>query len=155
MIENMTSSTIYIQDYSQKSFVLCGDTIKYKDTIKLMGGKWNNRLTNKKSGERFGAWLFWTDKRDEIEKWIGEGCPNMLNQDCKNNSEDQVNNKNDINNRLSSLEYKLDMIIKHFNIKDKHSDIKDTLTYNSIDIDDISSIVDDTHVYQKRKRLLP
>lgn len=70
---NMTSK-ISIQDYTDKSFVVRGDTTAYKDTLKDMGGKWNSRLTDKDTGDKFGAWLFWTEKRGDIEKWLKSGC---------------------------------------------------------------------------------
>jgi hypothetical protein len=68
------SETIYVEDYTAKSFVVRGDTQNYKDSIKAMGGKWNSRLTDKETGDKFGAWLFWSDKRKEIDRWVTKGC---------------------------------------------------------------------------------
>jgi hypothetical protein len=68
------SQTIYVEDYTEKSFVVRGETQKYKDSIKGMGGKWNSRLTDKETGDKFGAWLFWADKRKEIDGWVAKGC---------------------------------------------------------------------------------
>ena len=65
--------SIYIEDYKNKSFVVRGNTIEYKDSIKSLGGKWNSNLTDT-NGEKFGAWLFWNDKRPEISKWINNGA---------------------------------------------------------------------------------
>lgn len=68
-----------LKTYTEKSFVIIGEDMDmYKDEIKELGGKWNGRLTNKETGERFGAWLFWSDKRSEIQRWldrVGEGKP--------------------------------------------------------------------------------
>lgn len=61
---------IFIETYSAKSFVVRGDTTPFKDNLKDMGGKWNSKLTDKKTNEKFGAWLFWSDKRDELTKWV-------------------------------------------------------------------------------------
>jgi hypothetical protein len=66
----MSDSKICIQDYSAKSFVVRGETRDYKDSLKSLGGKWNASLTDKETGEKFGAWIFWSDKRQEIEEWI-------------------------------------------------------------------------------------
>ena len=67
----MTSSNMFIEDYTPKSFIVRGDdTVNYKDSLTNMGGKWNSRLTDKVSGEKFGAWIFWSDKRVEITKWM-------------------------------------------------------------------------------------
>ena len=40
-----------------------------------MGGKWNSSLTDRNNGEKFGAWLFWSDKRSEVNNWIKKDCP--------------------------------------------------------------------------------
>jgi len=68
------SLPIKIEDYSAKSFVVRGETRDYKDSLKAMGGKWNSRLTDKQSGDKFGAWLFWSDKRKELDRWFAGGC---------------------------------------------------------------------------------
>jgi len=65
---------VYIETYSDKSFVVRGDTRPHKESLKRMGGKWANRLTDKKSGDKFGAWLFWTEKRKEVSEWVSKGC---------------------------------------------------------------------------------
>lgn len=71
-----------IQTYTDKSFVLTGeDTLLYKDDIKRLGGKWNARLTNKETKERFGAWLFWSDKRSEVQQWLQQISSEDSNQD--------------------------------------------------------------------------
>lgn len=67
-------SKVYIEDYSAKSFIVRGDTREYRVSLKAMGGKWANGLTDKNTNERFGAWLFWSGKRKEIEGWISSGC---------------------------------------------------------------------------------
>ena len=62
---------MFIEDYTPKSFIVRGDdTVNYKDSLRDMGGKWNDRLTDKVTGEKFGAWIFWADKRVEITKWM-------------------------------------------------------------------------------------
>jgi hypothetical protein len=72
---NMAALNVELQDYSEKSFVVRGEgTREHRESLKAMGGKWNSRLTDKATGEKFGAWLFWSDKRSEIEKWVDGGC---------------------------------------------------------------------------------
>lgn len=63
-------TSIKIQDYTAKSFVVRGDTRDYKEEIKTIGGTWNARLTDKESGEKFGGWIFPGGKRKEVEKWL-------------------------------------------------------------------------------------
>jgi hypothetical protein len=73
-----------LKTYTEKSFVIIGEDIDtYKDKIKDLGGKWNGRLTNKETGERFGAWLFWSDKRSEIQRWL-DRLPKSVDE-CRSN----------------------------------------------------------------------
>ena len=65
--------TVYIEDYSDKSFVVRGDTRPHRESLKLLGGKWVNRLTDKTTGEKFGGWIFWTEKRKELDNWVKGG----------------------------------------------------------------------------------
>lgn len=57
--------SINIEDYSDKSFVVRGsDTVKFKDTLKELGGKWNSMLKNG------GGWIFSNIHKEKIEKFI-------------------------------------------------------------------------------------
>lgn len=58
-----------IIEYTEKSIVVCGDTKLHKDKLKAMGGKWNANFTNKKTGEKFGAWMFPKIKMDIVKNW--------------------------------------------------------------------------------------
>jgi hypothetical protein len=55
-----------IEDYSEKSIVLRGDTYHYREVLKGMGGKYNNRL---KQGAKTG-WIFSKKRRGEVSKWL-------------------------------------------------------------------------------------
>jgi len=53
-----------IVDYTEKSFVLIGDTKNYKDILKEFGGKWNPNL-------KVGAgWIFSNTHKEKIQDWI-------------------------------------------------------------------------------------
>ena len=55
---------IVLKNYSEKSFCIYGDTKKYKEKLKTMGGKWNANL-------RDGAgWIFANKCREEVERWL-------------------------------------------------------------------------------------
>ena len=43
-----------IENYTDKSFILLGNTRDYNDKIKELGGKWNSRLKDGKKG-----WIFY------------------------------------------------------------------------------------------------
>lgn len=66
--------SVYIEVYSEKSFIVRGDTRPHREKLLSLGGKWADRLTDKKTKEKFGAWLFWTAKRKELDTWVEKGC---------------------------------------------------------------------------------
>lgn len=108
-------TSIQIEDYSEKSFVVRGETREYKDTLRNMGGKWNSSLTDKKTGDKFGAWLFWSDKRKEVEDWVKNGC-NISNQQLRSSMNNNTTTKSfsstDLSLDLKRLENKVDTLIK-------------------------------------------
>ena len=62
---------ITVEMYSEKCVIVRGnDTRPIKEQLKELGGKWNSRLTDKDSGEKFGAWVFTKDKKNELETYI-------------------------------------------------------------------------------------
>jgi len=63
----MTISNITISDYSEKSFVVRGNTEQHKEALKDLGGKWNARL---RDGE---GWIFPSMKKDEVQNWQRTG----------------------------------------------------------------------------------
>lgn len=99
--------SVYIEDYSDKSFVVRGETIEYKATLKKLGGKWNSNLTDKNTGDKFGAWLFWNDKKVEISEWINNGSKEVTQSSNKSNKSNKSNNSNN-----SNLEEKIDYLTK-------------------------------------------
>ena len=63
-INEKQQKALNITSYSEKSFVLRGDTKIHKEKIKEMGGKWNRNL---KGGP---GWIFSNNKRSIVDKWI-------------------------------------------------------------------------------------
>ena len=62
--------SLFLEQYSEKSFVLLGsDTKLFKDEIKVIGGKWNNSLSSKE-GNKFGGWIFPNTKKNVVSNWI-------------------------------------------------------------------------------------
>jgi hypothetical protein len=106
-------SKIYTEQYSEKSFVVIGDTQEYKESLKAMGGKWNSRLTNKE-GDTFGAWLFWNGKKSEIDAWISDGCGEVSKSERNYDSSFGNTNHSDrqLVMKVESMEKKIDYIIK-------------------------------------------
>jgi hypothetical protein len=84
-------SKVYIEDYSPKSFVVRGDTQPYKEQLKNMSGKWTNGLTDNETGEKFGAWLFWSAKKPEIQEWLSKDpVKENSNNNIKESLEERV-----------------------------------------------------------------
>lgn len=74
-------SEVYTEIYTEKSFVVRGDTKSHKESLKLLKGKWNASLTDKSSGERFGGWIYPIGKKESVDKWIEEGCQQIVTTD--------------------------------------------------------------------------
>jgi F0F1-type ATP synthase membrane subunit b/b' len=66
-----SKKNIYIENYSEKCIVVRGDdTIKYKDKLKELGGKWNPNLTDEKTDNKFGGWIFSKKKKENLCNFI-------------------------------------------------------------------------------------
>ena len=96
-----TNKKVYMEDYSEKSFIVRGDTRPHRESLKNLGGKWSNRLTDKSSGEKFGAWLFWSAKRKEVQEWIEGGMASIAEAKRDHTADDS---------RLARVEAKLTRI---------------------------------------------
>jgi len=66
----LNSGPIRIIQYSEKTFVVIGDTKNQSTSLKKMGGKLSILLTYKKTGEKFTGWVFTNYKKEMIGKWI-------------------------------------------------------------------------------------
>ena len=120
-----TQSSVYIQEYSAKSFVVRGDTQPHKEALKNLGGKWGNSFTDKESGEKFGAWLFWAAKKPELEKWISNGM--VITEKSSSPKKEKVTSteSNDMRERINRIETMLIDIVE---------------VMESLDIDDVEKL---------------
>tara|TARA_Y100000389_G_C17422510_1_gene497552 strand:+ start:450 stop:857 length:408 start_codon:yes stop_codon:yes gene_type:complete len=102
---------ITIQEYSEKTFVVRGETRPFKQSLKNLGGKWNSRLNEKDSDEKFGAWLFFSSKRDSVEEWFSKGC--KVDEEPKYENQPKFENQQNISlEDFKRLERKVDKIIE-------------------------------------------
>jgi hypothetical protein len=62
-----------IENYTEKSFVLRGETKQYEDSMNALSGKWNDRLTDRATGDKFGAWIFPMTKKQMVQDWVRNG----------------------------------------------------------------------------------
>lgn len=151
--------SVYIEDYSPKSFVVRGDTQQYKDTLKNMGGKWGNSFTDKNSGEKFGAWLFWSAKRSELEEWITNGMNTITQKTVETNIKNTPKSSDNISKRLEQLESIIIDVIEVIESIDnkKTQKLKKTefyMWYKSQMNTDCNSDVEEEDTSEPRKRLL-
>ena len=101
--------SIYIEPYTAKSFVVRGDTKSKKEEIEKIGGLFNNRLTDKKTGERFSAYIFSNTKKDFVEKWLNTGEIDESLVVKYNNYSSSYSNDNNKASSTNSINIKLIM----------------------------------------------
>lgn len=149
------AQNIYIEEYSDKSFVVRGETREYKESLKSLGGKWNSRLTDKDSGDVFGAWMFWNGKRKDVNNWFKKGCPVLENthteykeQSSTNNSTRQLSSLNfqHLESKIDNLTKLLEQLCSTHNVKINK--------LNSTDDDYEIEEDDEEYSNKPRKRLL-
>ena len=61
-----TYNAVSIQNYNDKSFAVYGDTRKFKDELKKLGGKWAPKLSGGP------GWIFSNNHRESVDKWFME-----------------------------------------------------------------------------------
>lgn len=55
---------MFLSKYSEKSFVVTGNTKDHKEELKEMGGRYNSKLS---CGS---GWIFSFSRKDEVESWV-------------------------------------------------------------------------------------
>ena len=99
------SSSITIQDYSERSIVVFGtDTKKYKDKLKEMGGKYNGNLS---VGP---GWIFSNKKKEEIQSWYDNLILNTFEEKEKDMTENEMLREENANlkKKIEELMEKID-----------------------------------------------
>ena len=149
------SHNISIEEYTPKSFVVRGETQPHKESLKGLGGKWNSSLTDRNNGEKFGAWLFWSDKRNEVNNWLKKGCQIVEQRE-------NIGSVSQTDPDIIRLEKKVDHLIHMMesffsgnvciaNIKQTENHVsKEDIEVEDIEVDDI----DDKNIFKPVKRLL-
>ena len=82
---------IIIVNYSEKSFVLIGDTKKYKEQIKNIGGKWNPKLKGSLKG-----WVFSKKNLNKVQEFLKENSINynFIENERENVPENKIEKEN-------------------------------------------------------------
>ena len=66
-LSEMSFTDLKIEEYTDRSVVVQGDTWKYKEDLKKLGGKYNGRLKNGP------GWIFSKSSEDDLRTFIKEG----------------------------------------------------------------------------------
>ena len=66
---------IHIQDYTDKSIVVLGDTKPHCKMLKQLGGRYNPNLTI--DGEKIVGWVFKATSRHAVQEYIDGGCKTL------------------------------------------------------------------------------
>lgn len=77
----MSFTDITIQEYTSRSIVVQGDTRKYKEDLKKLGGKYNGRLANGP------GWIFSKAKEGDIISFIKKGKRLVTAEEAKEGEE--------------------------------------------------------------------
>ena len=136
-------SKIYLENYSEKSFVILGDTKPHKEHLKKLGGKWNSRLKDGKMG-----WVFTMSKKELIEKYITNyketGKISEIEIQSYNKSKMFSMSQKDLENILKRLE-KLEQEV--LDLRQEVRELKNNKT--------LEPVMDNAQDYEKpKKRLL-
>ena len=92
-----------IEDYTEKSFVVFGETKNFKDTLKELGGKYNSNL---KVGP---GWVFSKSNKDKVEKWISSLSTTSFPK-IKNDGEFSVNKMiNEYSSKIFNIDEEFDL----------------------------------------------
>lgn len=65
--------TIFIFNYSPKAIVVVGDTRPIKGLLKNAGGKYNARLTDLRTGNKFGGWIYSAGRLASLQAMLQGG----------------------------------------------------------------------------------
>lgn len=93
-----------IEDYTEKSFVVFGETKNFKDTLKEFGGKYNSNL---KVGP---GWVFSKGNKDKVEQWMSSLSINSSPKQTGVEGEFSVNNMiSEYSNKIFDIDEDFDL----------------------------------------------
>jgi hypothetical protein len=64
-VQKSNAEDVWLEDYTEKAFIIRGDTLEHKDALKKIGGRWITCRDNSK------AWMFSKRHVKEVAKIIG------------------------------------------------------------------------------------
>ena len=125
-------TNITIEDYSEKAFVVKGDTKDYKDSLRELGGKYNSNL-------RDGAgWIFPKTKKSAVEAWKNSGkhlqrtdTPVQVYVGASTSVSAQVDQNevlNEILKEIKKMSIRLERVEQLLNKTNKQTNIEDDIS---------------------------
>ncbi len=116
-----------VKSYSEKSYIVFGDTKEYKEQLKNLGGKFNMYLKHPETSEVVAGWIFkkTDDLIEEIEK-IEKGFYVMREEKVKEDKE-SVSKKSSLGVQPSQNN-NLELIVMKNKIKDKIKSYEDLIS---------------------------
>lgn len=68
--ETVSNGIIELIQYSDKAIAVTGDTRTIKEELKAIGGRFNARLTDPKTGNKFMGWVFQKCKEEKVKNLL-------------------------------------------------------------------------------------
>jgi hypothetical protein len=96
--------SLILQDYTEKSIALFGNTKNYVDELKELGGRFNPNLTH--DDVKCPGWIFSNKKREQLLEFVEK-----VNDNKYVKSEKDIR-KEDIVNELTKIRNDIDKLIK-------------------------------------------
>ena len=70
-------------EYSEKSFMVYGETKEHKESLKELGGKFNNNLANPEGSEKIAGWIFPKSKLTIVKNFLETGYVEKSSESTK------------------------------------------------------------------------
>jgi len=84
--------TLFMNDYSEKAFIVYGETKPYKDAFKKMGGKFNKYLKVESGEDKVPGWVFSRKFQEEVTEFVLNINSGKLPEEMKSDLPSVTNN---------------------------------------------------------------
>lgn len=120
-----------IEDYTERSFVVRGDTRPFSLAFKNMGGRWNPNLTDGP------AWIFPKTREEEVRNWLIRTVQSPEPSTVRNNPPiiRRTNNSefNTITEQLQATRLSITQRLQLIHLLSGHDQVRKELTYDEED----------------------
>lgn len=139
----MEKNIVSIIPHTEKSFSVYTNSVcsvlKHRDSLNNLGGVFDANIKTTPQGESYMGWIFFIDKKEQIQKWINDGCPpvqkkkSVLSDEIKQEIKQKETKQDDINivNKKENRSFERILFPKKVNLSPVNT---------SIEIDRLKSI---------------